>query len=43
LEGKNVEGLNEEGKRNVSEWLSELKKLDPLRKGRWEDMGRELR
>jgi geranylgeranyl transferase type-2 subunit alpha len=43
LEGKNGEGLNEEGKRNVSEWLGELRKLDPLRKGRWEDMGRELR
>ncbi|ORY18752.1 hypothetical protein BCR34DRAFT_293519 [Clohesyomyces aquaticus] len=27
---------------DMREWLRELKRLDPLRKGRWEDLGRRL-
>lgn len=42
LEGKNKDGMHEESKRDVREWLEVLKKLDPLRKGRWEDMERSV-
>ena len=42
LEGKNGTGMNEENKGHVREWLEKLKKLDPLRKGRWDDMERSL-
>jgi geranylgeranyl transferase type-2 subunit alpha len=37
---------DEEGKKRRREemksWLEELRKLDQLRKGRWEDLGRKL-
>jgi geranylgeranyl transferase type-2 subunit alpha len=43
LEGKCTrEGINVERKENVRTWLVELKKLDPLRKGRWADMEKGL-
>ncbi len=29
-------------KKNLAEWLRELRKLDPLRKGRWDDLSRTL-
>lgn len=29
-------------KSNLVEWLNELRKLDPLRKGRWDDLSRTL-
>ena len=29
-------------KQNCKLWLSELRKLDPLRSGRWDDLGRSL-
>lgn len=39
LEGKCTgKGMGEGNKQNIREWLEELKKLDPLRRGRWEDM-----
>ncbi|KAL5118999.1 Rab geranylgeranyltransferase [Pleosporales sp. CAS-2024a] len=28
--------------KDMSDWLGELKRLDPLRRGRWEDLGRRL-
>ncbi|KAK7544605.1 uncharacterized protein J3D65DRAFT_563914 [Phyllosticta citribraziliensis] len=37
-EGNNVE-LDEE----MAEWLSELRKLDPLRSGRWDDLSKKLK
>ncbi|WEW60841.1 Rab geranylgeranyltransferase [Emydomyces testavorans] len=30
--------ISDEAKRSISKWLSNLKRLDPLRKGRWEDL-----
>lgn len=39
-----IEGaMTEEIKGNVGRWLTELKKLDPLRKGRWQDLERSLK
>ncbi|KZZ87599.1 geranylgeranyl transferase type-2 subunit alpha [Ascosphaera apis ARSEF 7405] len=34
-------GINSEGKRDIQEWLMTVKKLDPLRKMRWEEMEQE--
>jgi geranylgeranyl transferase type-2 subunit alpha len=43
LEGKCTgNGVGEGDKENIRGWLKELKKLDPLRKGRWEDMERRF-
>lgn len=36
------QGIAEENKESIRGWLAELKKLDPLRKGRWTDMERQL-
>jgi geranylgeranyl transferase type-2 subunit alpha len=33
---------DERRKEEMKGWLEELRKLDPLRKGRWEDLGRKL-
>jgi len=39
-----IEGdLSPAAKQNLSEWLSELKILDPLRKGRWIDLEESLK
>ena len=35
--------LSPAAKQNLSEWLSELKILDPLRKGRWIDLEESLK
>lgn len=35
--------LSVETRQNLSEWLTELKKLDPLRKGRWIDLEESLK
>jgi geranylgeranyl transferase type-2 subunit alpha len=42
--GVTGEGEDDDGKRReeMKGWLEELRKLDPLRKGRWEDLGRKL-
>ena len=34
--------MTEERQASASEWLTKLKALDPLRKGRWDDLGRML-
>ncbi len=38
LEGRNPD---KEEKRQMIEWLQKLKKLDPMRNGRWRDMERD--
>jgi geranylgeranyl transferase type-2 subunit alpha len=39
-----IEGdISVEARKNVVEWLSELKKLDPLRTGRWVDLEKSLK
>ncbi|KIW62347.1 hypothetical protein PV04_10528 [Phialophora macrospora] len=42
LEGKLKSGLVESDGVKVKEWLQTLKTLDPLRKGRWNDMEQQL-
>ncbi|EXJ77001.1 geranylgeranyl transferase type-2 subunit beta [Capronia epimyces CBS 606.96] len=42
LEAKMQQGLQEDGRTKILQWLTELKTLDPLRKGRWLDMERSL-
>lgn len=38
-----IEGqLTDEARNNISQWLSELKRLDPLRRGRWQDLEKSL-
>jgi geranylgeranyl transferase type-2 subunit alpha len=38
-----VEGsLSVEAKEDVQKWLVELRKLDPLRKGRWDDLEKSV-
>ena len=34
--------MSEDARENISKWLKELKKLDPLREGRWIDLERSL-
>ncbi|KAK2768486.1 Rab geranylgeranyltransferase [Arachnomyces sp. PD_36] len=34
--------ISAEAKENISKWVKELHKLDPLRRGRWEDLERSL-
>ncbi|EFW21561.1 Rab geranylgeranyltransferase [Coccidioides posadasii str. Silveira] len=39
----NIQGaVSARVKRDISDWLSNLKRLDPLRRGRWEDLERSL-
>lgn len=33
---------SEEMKQDLGEWLAQLRKLDPMRNGRWDDMARSL-
>ncbi len=33
---------SDEVKQNLSEWLAQLRKLDPMRNGRWDDMARSV-
>lgn len=42
LEAKLKQGLQEQDKTKLLQWLKELKTLDPLRKGRWVDMEQSL-
>ena len=42
LEGKLRDGLQKEDRAKLMEWLEKLKTLDPLRRGRWNDMERLL-
>jgi geranylgeranyl transferase type-2 subunit alpha len=35
--------MEEETRQSVAGWLAELKKLDPLREGRWRDMERGMK
>jgi len=42
LEAKLRRGLQEDDKARILQWLTELKSLDPLRKGRWLDMEQSL-
>lgn len=35
-------GMSTEVKQNTTNWLSSLKRLDPLRRGRWEDLEASL-
>lgn len=38
-----LKGMSEETKRDISNWLSELKRLDPLRMGRWNELDKRLK
>ena len=38
-----LQGMSDEAKRDISNWLSELKRLDPLRMGKWNELERTLR
>ncbi|KAH0848875.1 hypothetical protein FOPE_03243 [Fonsecaea pedrosoi] len=42
LESKLQTSLEEEGWGKVALWLEKLKQLDPLRRGRWTEMGQQL-
>lgn len=33
-----LQGMSDKAKKDVSSWISELKRLDPLRMGRWNDL-----
>ena len=37
------DGTEEETRQAMAGWLAELKKLDPLREGRWRDMQRSMK
>jgi len=43
IESKMKGGLAQGDQSSMSEWLDELRKLDPLRKGRWMDMEQKLK
>ena len=38
LEAKLEDSMSQEKKKAMSDWIEKLKLLDPLRRGRWEDM-----
>ncbi|EXJ81748.1 geranylgeranyl transferase type-2 subunit beta [Capronia coronata CBS 617.96] len=42
LEAKLRQGLQDDDKKQILQWLKELKTLDPLREGRWVDMEQSL-
>ena len=37
------DGDEEDTRRDMAGWLEELKKLDPLREGRWKDMEKSMK
>lgn len=43
IESKVKGGLAQSEQSKMSEWLEELRKLDPLRKGRWLDLEQRLK